>query len=109
MNMKQNTFDFQDRKGPVPAHRHQNPDGTPGGWVADTAMVAETATIGPDALVYGNAQVRNNAQVYGNVQVFDSAEVCGNSKVFNDDIQSPTPTIDIDSVDGTGLADGFGL
>ena len=32
-----NTFDFQDGNGPVPAHRHINPDGTTGGWVADTA------------------------------------------------------------------------
>lgn len=34
-------FDFGD--GPVPAHRHRNPDGSEGGWVADTAHVAAVA------------------------------------------------------------------
>jgi len=53
------TFDFG--SGPVPAHRHKNPDGTVGGWVADTATVAPTAFIGLDALVYGNARVFEGA------------------------------------------------
>ena len=37
----------------VPAHRHRNPDGTEGGWVADTATVAAKAHIGHYARVYG--------------------------------------------------------
>ena len=37
----------------VPAHRHRNPDGTEGGWVADTATVAAKAHIGRDARVQG--------------------------------------------------------
>jgi len=37
----------------VPAHRHRNPDGTEGGWVADTATVAAKAHIGRYARVYG--------------------------------------------------------
>ena len=37
----------------VPAHRHRNPDGTEGGWVADTATVAAKAHIGEYARVYG--------------------------------------------------------
>ena len=37
----------------VPAHRHTNPDGTVGGWVADTATVAAKAHIGHYARVYG--------------------------------------------------------
>lgn len=42
------TFDFG--SGSIPAHQHQNPDGSLGGWVADTtAFVAETAYIGPEA------------------------------------------------------------
>lgn len=50
------TFDFGD--GPVPAQRHPNG----GGWVADTANVAETAYVGPNACVYEKAIVtaRNN-------------------------------------------------
>ena len=47
------TFDFG--YGPVPAHQH--PRG--GGWVADSARVADTVYVGPDA------QVSDTAQVYG--------------------------------------------
>ena len=36
------TFDFGD--GPVAAHRHINPDGYEGGWIADTARVFGNAT-----------------------------------------------------------------
>ena len=49
------TYDFG--SGPVPAHRHKNPDGSLGGWVADTATVIPTARIGKNAKVSGNAQV----------------------------------------------------
>ena len=37
------TFDFG--FGPVPAHRHRNPDGSEGGWVADTAQVSGSARV----------------------------------------------------------------
>jgi hypothetical protein len=33
------SFNFLDGSGPVLAHRHKNPDGSLGGWVADTAFV----------------------------------------------------------------------
>jgi tetrahydrodipicolinate N-succinyltransferase len=71
------TFDFGDGNGPVPAHKHPNG----GGWVADTATVAETAYVGPDAQVYGNAQVSENASVYGGARVFEDARVSGNARV----------------------------
>ena len=54
--MTATTFDFGDGCGPVAAHRHVNPNGEPGGWVADTARV------------YGNAWVCGDARVYGDVQ-----------------------------------------
>ena len=57
------TYDFG--SGPVPAHRHTNPDGKLGGWVADTATVTPTARIGKNAKVSGNAQVSGYAQVFG--------------------------------------------
>jgi hypothetical protein len=41
------TFDFG--KGPVPAHQHPNG----GGWVADTAQVADRVYVGPMARVAG--------------------------------------------------------
>lgn len=53
------TFDFQDGKGPVPAHQHPNG----GGWVADTARVEETAFVGPNAQVYGSALVEGGVQL----------------------------------------------
>ncbi len=52
------TFDFGD--GPVAAHRHTNPDGSEGGWVADTAKVESTAYVGSAAKVYEDAKVYGN-------------------------------------------------
>jgi len=93
------TFDFGDGKGPVPAHRHQNPGGWFGGWVANTAKVADSVYLGPDAKVYGHAvvsslvQIQENAQVFGtariggaailedHVKVFGSASISGSSRV----------------------------
>jgi len=45
------TFDFGDGRGRIPAHRHQNTDGSEGGWVANTAHVDLTAYVGPEARV----------------------------------------------------------
>ena len=45
--MSATTYDFG--AGPVPAHQHPNG----GGWVADTARVADTAYVGPYAKVAG--------------------------------------------------------
>jgi hypothetical protein len=71
------TFNFGDGYGPVPAKRHINPDGTEGGWVANTATVAATAYVGPDAQVYGNARVFDNARVFGKARVSGNAWVYG--------------------------------
>ena len=38
---KETEFDFQDGNGPVPAHKHVKG----GGWVADTATVADSARV----------------------------------------------------------------
>jgi carbonic anhydrase/acetyltransferase-like protein (isoleucine patch superfamily) len=73
-------FDFEDGNGPVPAKKHSNG----GGWVADTATVAETAFVGPDARVFGNARVYGYALVYGNARVYGYALVYGNARVFGD-------------------------
>ena len=79
--------DFGDGNGPVPAHRHLNPDGSLGGMVADTARVASTVTVGPDALVYGMADVHDQAmildraQVYGDASIMNKATICGSARV----------------------------
>ena len=54
-------FDFGDWNGPVAAHRHENG----GGWVANTASVAPSAYVGPDARVYGMARIDDAARVFG--------------------------------------------
>ena len=71
------TFDFQDGNGPVPAHQHSNG----GGWVADTARVAVTSFVGPDARVSGNAWVSDNAVVSDNARVYGNARVSGDAWV----------------------------
>ena len=70
-------YKFGDGKGPVPAHQHPNG----GGWVADTAKVADTSYVGPDAWVYGNAEVSGTAWVYGDAQVSGTARVSGDAWV----------------------------
>ena len=72
---------------------HLNPDGTKGGFVANTASAAATAEVGPRARVLGNAQaigkarildnalVEGDAKVKGNAQVYENARVSGTAKV----------------------------
>ena len=67
---------------PVPAHRHRNPDGGLGGWVADTAYVGKDARVSGNAMVFGNAWVAGNALVFGDAVVLGNARVSGNAKVF---------------------------
>ena len=96
------TFDFGDGNGEVPAHRHINPDGSVGGWVAETCFVESTAYIGErslvyekgrvldkakiydDAKIYGTAWISNHAQVFGNAEVFCNATVSGFAKIYGD-------------------------
>jgi acyl-[acyl carrier protein]--UDP-N-acetylglucosamine O-acyltransferase len=76
----------------VEAHRH--PHG--GGWVADTARVAETVYVGSTAEVSGRARVWGNvvltqhaavfgeARVWGDVWLTDCAVVYGHAQVSGD-------------------------
>lgn len=84
---------FGNGGGLVPAHRHRNPDGTLGGWVADSAMVQNTVYIGPSAQVFDHAVVTDHvalhqrawiagrATVSDNVKMSNTAGVYGNAKV----------------------------
>ena len=58
---------------------HVHPNG--GGWVQNTARVAESAYVGPDAIVSGNAQVAGHARVLGNAEVLGNARVFGYARV----------------------------
>ena len=78
------TFDFQDGNGPVPAHRHVNPDGSEGGWVAETAWVYGDARVFGDAWVFCTARVYGTARVFGNAWVSGDAWVYGTARVYGD-------------------------
>ena len=73
------TFDFG--AGLVAAHRHRNPNGSLGGWVADTAQVFGKAQVSGEARVFGGARVSGGAQVFGKAQVFGEARVSGGAQV----------------------------
>lgn len=69
--------------GLVPAHRHVNPDGSIGGWVADSAFVAPTAYVGSHTKIFENAQILDNARVTDYAQVYGNATVAGNAEVHD--------------------------
>jgi len=64
----ESTFTFELELGPVAAHRHLNPDGRLGGYVANTAYVDPTSWVSPKGLVYNNAQVLGMSRVYSIVK-----------------------------------------
>ena len=72
-------FDFG--SGPVPAHRHRNPDGTEGGWVADTAIVEPTCFVGSDVKVSGNAMISGNAKVFGIADIKGEVGIFGEVEI----------------------------
>ena len=82
------TFDFGYCVGPVPAHRHRNPDGSVGGWCANTARVDASAWVSGKAQVFGEARVSGEAwvseeaRVSGEAHVFGEARVSGEAWVF---------------------------
>ena len=63
-------------------HYYTNPDGSPGGLVENTATVASTAYIGPNAKVLGTSQVLNNAKV------LDYAVIANNARIRNNAVVS---------------------
>ncbi len=63
----------------VYAKQHINPDGTKGGWVAETALVESTCYIGPDAEVYEFAQVRDNATMLGSASASGFSTIADNA------------------------------
>ena len=60
------------------AHIHINPDGSEGGWVAETAVVEDTCYMSKDA------EVMEYAQVLGNVEMHDICVVQGFAIVKDD-------------------------
>lgn len=79
----------------VLGHRHINPDGSAGGWVAETARVDTSATVEagavvlPGAVVGKNAVVRDGAFIAEGARVPDGHEVPGDTIVLSDDASAP--------------------
>jgi UDP-3-O-[3-hydroxymyristoyl] glucosamine N-acyltransferase len=81
------------------AYQHKNPDGSLGGWVAETAYVADSCYMHPNsevteyaqvldnvemhdlALANGFAIVKENAKLLDWCRVTDNAIVCGDATV----------------------------
>lgn len=66
--------DFRNGEGKVFAHRHSNG----GGWVADTASVAESVRVAAGCGVYGYARVTDNVTLSGRATIGDYARVMHN-------------------------------
>ena len=83
-------FDFKDGSGLVPARRHINPDGSEGGWVAETAVADDTVIVGYNARVFQKAcvaefaQVLDEAQIYGDSLIMEEGVVFGKARVYGD-------------------------
>lgn len=69
--------DFKNGEGRVFAHRHSNG----GGWVADTAYVAESVKVGSGCGVYGVARVTDAVELTGKAMIGGHARVMHNVKL----------------------------
>jgi hypothetical protein len=76
-NSIRTTHDFNDGRGHVPAHRHQNPDGSVGGWVSDDSDVSSGSTVGDGSTVSGST-VGDGSTVSGST-VSDGSTVSGST------------------------------
>ena len=76
----ENTFNFEDGKGSVPAHKHPNG----GGWVANTANVEDTVYVEPNSRVCDDAMITGNVVVSGRSCVRGNVIISGNkTRVFS--------------------------
>lgn len=64
----QAVYDFGN--GLVPAARHQNPDGSDGGWVAASASVDPAVTLGYSCEVWGTAIIGPPLTILGQVKIW---------------------------------------
>ena len=75
MTANQTTFNFGLNLGELPAHRHVNEDGTEGGWVADSAKVAEDAhigygsVVGPRCVIESGVRIGTHTKIGANVKI----------------------------------------
>jgi DNA-binding response OmpR family regulator len=97
-------FDFG--AGPTEARRHINPDGSVGGWVAETARVDADCTVASDARVFGNARVFGGALILGHGVVCDLARVRDGGIVTGQGVVSGSADVEGGLVCGEALVTG---
>ncbi len=85
----------------VYAMQHTNPDGTQGGWIAETAQVAKTSYIAPAAEVFEFAQVLGETALLGSASASGFAIIKDNA-VLDDE----SHVTDNALIEGTALIAG---
>ena len=101
------TYDFG--RGPILAHRHNNPDDSLGGWVAEAAYVRSNVYVGPDALVYGQADIRGNVRITGRARVHGGASLFGYAEITDDaEVTDYAVVEDRARVGGNARISGYG-
>lgn len=99
-------YDFGN--GYVLAHRHVNPDGSIGGWVANTAVVGSNVNISFDAEVFDNAILSNNVTLSDNAKVYGQALISGNAKIGGNATVSGKAVVDGEAdISGNHEINGF--
>lgn len=69
--------DFKDGNGRVFAHKHIYG----GGWVADSAKVADTVYVGRNCEIYNGAVVAGDTRLTGHAKIYGVADVYGKVKI----------------------------
>jgi UDP-3-O-[3-hydroxymyristoyl] glucosamine N-acyltransferase len=88
----------------VYGYPHVNPDGSTGGWVAETALVDKTCYIAPTAEVYEYAQVHDGATIKGESEIRGFAQVRGAATVDGASIITDEALVEGDAfIDSTSL------
>ena len=60
---------------------HVNPNGSTGGFVANTALVSKTVTIETKSVVCDKAKINGNAQIKGMSEILGSTEINGSVQI----------------------------
>ena len=79
--LKYAPYKFKHANTSVAAHRHTNPDGSEGGWVAETAIVEDTVHMDPDTEVFEWAHVKGNVQILHEAYICEFAIVQGDAVI----------------------------
>ncbi len=79
MNDTTNTFDFQNGRGPVPAHQHPNGNG----WVENTVIIPENICVPATSRIWGKARIGDNARIGNGARIGDNARIGNGASIGN--------------------------